>query len=165
MAVLTNSRHERFAQELAAGKSQQQAYVSAGYKAHLSNPSALAKDKRIQARVAELLREREEIHSQATAKAIESQAITKTWIIAKLRENAERALQAIQARDADGNPVGDYKYEGSVANRALELLGKELGMFIDRKEIGAPGEFDRMSDEDLARFVAQESARIGKGMH
>lgn len=29
---------------------------------------------------------------------------------------------------------GEYKYDGSVANRALELLGKELGMFVDRSE-------------------------------
>jgi hypothetical protein len=38
-------------------------------------------------------------------------------------------------------------YNGSVARKALELLGKELGMFIDRKEVGGPNEFERMSDE------------------
>ena len=36
----------------------------------------------------------------------------------------------------------DYVYNGSVANNALELLGKELGMFIDRKEVGGPNEFE-----------------------
>ena len=31
-------------------------------------------------------------------------------------------------RDANGNPIGQYRYEASAANRALELIGKELGM-------------------------------------
>jgi hypothetical protein len=36
--------------------------------------------------------------------------------------------------DSEGRPTGEYRYGGNVANRALELLGKELGMFIDRSE-------------------------------
>ena len=31
-----------------------------------------------------------------------------------------------------GEPTGDYVYQGTVVNRSLELLGKELGMFADR---------------------------------
>ena len=37
--------------------------------------------------------------------------------------------------DGKGHPTGVYKYQGAVANRALELLGKELGMFVDRAEV------------------------------
>jgi hypothetical protein len=40
---------------------------------------------------------------------------------------------------------GEFIYNGSVANKALELIGKELGMFIDRKEVGGPNEFARPS--------------------
>ncbi len=54
--------------------------------------------------------------------------------MSRLVENAERALQRVPVTNDDGSVV-EYHYEGSVANRALELLGKELGMFIDRKEI------------------------------
>ena len=54
--------------------------------------------------------------------------------MSRLVENAERALQRVPVTNEDGTVV-EYHYEGSVANRALELLGKELGMFIDRKEI------------------------------
>jgi hypothetical protein len=43
-----------------------------------------------------------------------SAPLTKSWVLEKLRENAEKALKA-----PDGS---------SVANRALELLGTELGM-------------------------------------
>src|SRR5258708_32716757 len=42
-------------------------------------------------RVAELLAEREKIHGQATAVAIERVALTKTWVLDKLIENVDRA--------------------------------------------------------------------------
>jgi hypothetical protein len=40
-------------------------------------------------------------------------------------------------------------------NRLAELLGKELGMFIDRKEVGAPNDFARMTDEELDAFLRE----------
>ena len=46
-----------------------------------------------------------------------------------LTENVRRAMQLEPVRDREGNPVGQYIYQGAVANKALELLGKELGMF------------------------------------
>ena len=52
----------------------------------------------------------------------------------RLIENANRALQVEAVTDREGKPTGEYRYEGSVANRALELLGKEVGMFVDRIE-------------------------------
>jgi hypothetical protein len=60
----------------------------------------------------------------------------------------------VQRKTGDGEEEvpGEYTYNGSVANKALELLGKELGMFIDRKEIGGLNEFARMSDEELDAF-------------
>lgn len=63
--------------------------------------------------------------------AMEQAKLSKEWVISKLIENAERALQATEVVGADGRPCGVYKYEGNVANRALELLGKEQGMFKD----------------------------------
>jgi hypothetical protein len=39
--------------------------------------------------------------------------------------------------------------------RVIELLGKELGMFIDRKEVGGPNEFACMSDEELDAFLRE----------
>lgn len=135
MPVLSNPKHERFAQELAKGKSGFEAHSLAGYKASRSGASQLKQDINISNRVNELLAERETVHSQATAKAIEKTALTKEWVIERLVENVDRSMQAEQAKDADGEPIGDYVYNGSVANKALELLGKELGMFIDRAEV------------------------------
>ena len=86
-------------------------------------------------------------------------AISKAWVIEKLVENVERTMQAEPVRrktgDGEEEVPGEYVYNGSVANKALELLGKELGMFINRKEVGGPNEFERMSDEELEAFLRE----------
>jgi len=51
-----------------------------------------------------------------------------------LVENVQRSMQAVAVRDSEGNPI-EYRWSGSVANKALELLGKHLGMFMDKQEI------------------------------
>jgi hypothetical protein len=54
MPTLQNPRHERFAQELATGKSADAAYVLAGYRANRSNAARLSANQDIQRRVAEI---------------------------------------------------------------------------------------------------------------
>jgi hypothetical protein len=54
MPALANARHERFAQELAKGKSQAEAYVEAGYKPSRSASTRLAADVSICERLTEL---------------------------------------------------------------------------------------------------------------
>lgn len=71
----------------------------------------------------------------ALQKASDDLGITNEWILGKLKMNAERALQAEPMTDSDGKPTGIYRYEGSVANRSLELLGKHRGMFSDKVEL------------------------------
>lgn len=163
MPVLSNARHERMAQELANGKPASEAYVLAGYKPNRHNGATLARTQHIKARVAEILTEREQIHGEATARAVERAAVSKQWVIERLVENAERALQRQSVADQDGNTI-EYRYEGNVANRALELLGKEMGMFIERKEVGQPGEFaqiENMTADELRAFVARTAQVAG----
>jgi hypothetical protein len=52
--TLQNPRHERFAQELATGKTADAAYVLAGYKENRSNAARLNARQNIQRRVAEI---------------------------------------------------------------------------------------------------------------
>lgn len=54
MPVLANSRHERFAQELAKGASQIEAYTLAGYEPIEANASRLIRNDKVMIRVAEL---------------------------------------------------------------------------------------------------------------
>lgn len=165
MSSLSNSKWELFAVAVAGGQSATQAYLAAGYKtnAHAASISAsrLLENPSIKARIAEVHDGRERASREATADAIAAASLTKQWVIERLMENAERALQRVAVKDSEGHPTGEYRYEGSVANRALELLGKEQGMFIDRKEVGKPGEFDGLNTDDLRSFVAREAEALG----
>lgn len=57
------------------------------------------------------------------------------WVVSKLVEQVGRAMQAEPVTDVQGKPTGEYRYEGAVANKALELLGRHLGMFQDKIKI------------------------------
>lgn len=54
MPTLSNARHERFAQGLAKGKTQTDAYTTAGYRGDVTAASRLSRNVKIQDRVAEL---------------------------------------------------------------------------------------------------------------
>ena len=154
MPVLDNAQHERFVQELVKGASQREAYRAAGYNTKSdagadASASRLLSNAKVAARLAE-------IQTKVEALTVEKTAVTKAWVIAKLVENVERAMQAEPVLDNEGKETGEYQYNGSVANRALELLGKEQGMFIDRKEVGKPGDFDNLSLDELTEMIASE---------
>src|SRR5690349_303015 len=34
-----------------------------------------------------------------------------------------------------------------------ELLGRELNLFTEKKELGKPGDFDHMTDQELIEFI------------
>jgi hypothetical protein len=130
MPQLTNPRHELFAQEVARGKTADAAYVLAGYKQNIANASRLKANEKVLARISEL-----------QAHAADLVGISKAWVLQRLKENVERSMQIETVTDREGKPIGEYVYQGSVANRALELLGKDMGMFIDRSEVtGKDGE-------------------------
>lgn len=67
-------------------------------------------------------------------KAIERTEITQDWVLNRLVENVERSMQIKAVLDSHGRETGEYVYQGNVANGALTLLGKQLGMFKDQVE-------------------------------
>lgn len=60
-------------------------------------------------------------------------SISQDWVMARLKDVAIRCLQAEPVLDREGNETGEYRFSDTGANRSLELIGKHLGMFIDRK--------------------------------
>jgi hypothetical protein len=48
-----------------------------------------------------------------------------------------------------------YQYDGGAVAQTLTLLGKELSMFVDKKEVGGPGDFGRLSDDELRAFIRE----------
>lgn len=122
MPILENQRHELFAQGLAQGMSADRAYSEAGYKPDRPHASRLATNGNIRQRVEEL-----------QSHYVKTVFLNREWVIEQLIDNAKLAKA-----DKDYGP----------ANKAIELLGRELGMFIERAEVGTPGEFDGLNVED-----------------
>lgn len=168
MPVLSNPKHERFAQELAKGKTATEAYELAGYKPNRGNAATLKQDQSISGRIAELLAEREDVHAQATAQAIDRTGLTKQWVLDRLINNAliangEKTVKLkIKPRDStEPVEIEMSMRDAQAANRALELLGKELGMFVDRREVGEPGEFERLDEAELLDAIRQYAEETG----
>jgi hypothetical protein len=80
----------------------------------------------------------------------------------QLVENVKRAMQAQPVLDSKGNETGEYTYQGAVANRALELLGKQRGMFGDKLEITVPTEQAKMRILELLGAAAKRRKAAGR---
>ena len=160
-SAIPRSRHAHAAS--VNGASPDKAYEIAGYSRNRANCYTLRKKPHIKARIAELLAEREKRLGDITEKAIEKAALTKSYVIERLMENVARAMQHEAVKDAKGNPIGEYRYDGATANRALELLGKELGMFIDRKEVRHKNYWDTIDDaEELRARLLEFAEGVGE---
>ena len=66
--------------------------------------------------------------------------ISREFVMLRLRHVAERAMAATPVFDKDGQPTGEYKADFGAANKALELLGKQLGMFKEQTELKIKGD-------------------------
>lgn len=132
MSVLRNAKHERFAQNLAAGMSQADAYEDAGYKPHRGNASTLAQDQNILERVQELFDKRDYIDAKATEKAIEKLAITKEAVLAELAKigfaDIRRAVswRGNLTRETDQPDGGDILVIREVTNQQVRLIDSDL---------------------------------------
>jgi phage terminase small subunit len=124
MPILSNTRHEAFAHAIARGVPANAAYAEAGYRANDGNASALNGNQRVIARVAELKALVQDMRNLSTHRVVLNEA----WLIQQL------IAVVIDARTRD-------KPDSAGANKALHLLGLHLGMFVERKETGKPGEF------------------------
>lgn len=144
--MLKNAKHEHFALLVAGGKTPPKAYVIAGYSKNGAQQSAnrLLRDAVIADRIDEL---RKSVEEPSRERAIEKAAVDKAWVLSELVEIVSMAKAADPVLDNEGNPTGEYKQNLAAANRALELVGKELGMFIERKEVRT-GELDDIPHEE-----------------
>lgn len=140
MSVLSNPKHEKFSQELAKGKSQSEAYETAGYKPDSGAASRLSGNVSIQSRVAEIM-ERGAIRAEVSVASI-----------------TERLIRISEKGEAIGEPAGL-----SVARQAAMDAAKLHGLIVEKKETGRPGDFSRMDEHELDAFIAGEKASLSGG--
>jgi phage terminase small subunit len=108
MPILSNPRHERFAQELATGKSASEAYRAAGYIPNRGHAATLKRQRHISKRVEELLAARERVEIQGMERAIERTAITKERVLTELAKIAFANLADMVRVGPDGDPRLDF---------------------------------------------------------
>jgi hypothetical protein len=164
MAILRNVKHERFAQELANGNSAVKAHEFAGFSPNRANAGRLRHRDDIARRVAEILATRTKAVDKALMSAAERVGVNQEFVLRKLRRIATKA-------EREGDWAG--------ANKALELLGRHLGTFQDRKNVDVtvhcePGEYlrqlrerigmiDVTPDDKVVQALQRSSAKLQVG--
>jgi len=129
MPALNNARWEMYCTGIAQGKNQMQSYKDAGFSSEgQGNATTLSKRPEIKARVAELIEERTQFRANYTQNGnlehlgeienmLETGEVDRRWVMKHLMDNVRDAREA-----------GQF----SASNKALEMLGKEIGMFQEK---------------------------------
>jgi hypothetical protein len=123
---------EAYCRERAKGVSQEAAYRLAYRNAHgkqttiVKNAKTLEKQVKVRRRITELLNVAREVSQREVN-------VAKTDVLRELWDNAMKAKQAEPVYDNEGNPIGEWVAMFQASNRALELIGKELGMFREQQ--------------------------------
>lgn len=154
-------RQEKFIAEYVKHGNATQAYRDAGYSTQAYSDRALF----VQAwkvlhapKVAEAI---QAIKLRTAQKIENSIVLNKAYVLSALVENVETGLgrkklkRSVVTADGSTVDVEMIQPDRAVVARSAELLGKELAMFVDRKEIGNPGDFERMSNDDLDAWLSQ----------
>lgn len=133
-------KQKRFVEEYLVDLNATQAAIRAGY----SEQTAYSIGQRLLKKV-----EVQEAIQQAQNKRSERTQITQDEVIRRLIENVDISMgkkatvitipSKSENGEVVGNDVAQFVYEPSAANKALELLGKHLGIFKDGVDITSGG--------------------------
>ena len=110
---------------------------------------------------------------KAQAKRARRVEVTQDYVLSNLVEVVERTMQRAPVTNRKGEQVTDeegravWTFDAKGANRALELLGKHLGIFTDkiRAEVSCP-DCGPVASEIVVRFVepgGEQSGEAGDG--
>ena len=131
MASLDNKRHERFCQEYVVDYNGTQAAIRAGYKEKNARvqASALLTNPNILSRVHELQKDQ-----------LDRLALSQDYVVLQLLETYKCCREPTPVMRYDPSigemeETGMYQFDSKGALRALELIGKHLGMFGDKVHV------------------------------
>lgn len=167
-------KQSMFVQEYLVDFNGTQACIRAGYSAKCADVMAtkLVANGKIQARIQVGMRKREEKIGVTQADVLQfwcDIALTPLdelfdtgpdgTLVPKsfdaMTTRAKRCISEIACYyDKDGN--GSQKIKRLDQIKASEMIAKHMGMFIERSEIGQPGDFDKLNDDELNNRIAEE---------
>jgi phage terminase small subunit len=145
MPVLSSPRRETFANLVARGKTQLEAYVLAGYTESMSNPATLANTPEVAERIKEIQRviaakaqvtgERvlAELARLGFSDVTEAVQVKNGKVVIKDTDELPADLRAAISEISQSRDGLKVKFHDKVA--ALEKLGKHLGMFKDTLDV------------------------------
>ncbi len=178
MAILKNTRHEKFAQYIAKGMSATEAYAKAGYKPSEAHASRLAGYGKVRTRIADLM-----------APAVEATQATVERVLKEMVRLAFYDITEILAVDKQGNvtmrdptslpedlrraivgikpvQVGEehqYEYKFADKQKALDSLARYLQMFKDTVIVENVFRIvHEMDDDELDRRLAELERALGE---
>lgn len=129
--LLRNPKHEVYAQNRASGMEIKQAVEKAGLKS-----DSIEYRPEVKRRIREIMK-------QGASRA----EVSRKRILERIFDDWEQSRRLGQM---------------SSALKAAELMGKEMHkMFVERKEIGQPGDFDNKSEEELREIINKEMEELG----
>jgi hypothetical protein len=149
---------------LAAGKSQQLAYKEAGYTGESTAASTkMANRADVKARTQEIIATQHKKEIRSNERAIEKAAIDKGYIVSRLQYAAELGLRGKPLLGEDGKDTGRWSLKPDIkgAVGALRTLAQMGGHLIERHEIGSPGDFARLTDDELDLKLIEVGEAIG----
>lgn len=174
MPALPRPKDETLAQRLAkSNETMAQSYREAGFGG--LDPATISRkcnQAHIQGRVAELREMRSKVIQRVVAQEMESShaiaqkiGATKEKILSMLYWNAQRCLRGQPVLNEQGEQIpGRYtgRPDSAGFNQSIKLLGLEAhGMFVEKLEIGSPGDFSRMNDEEFEKAFQEEALAAG----
>ena len=131
MSEQLTPRQELFCREYIIDYNGKQAAARAGYSEKSSETQAarLLRNDKVLSRVREL-----------QAEQVKRLSISADWVIIKLKETLDQCMAAVPVMVWDPElkckvESGDYVFDSKGAERALELIGKHIGMFTDKVEV------------------------------
>jgi phage terminase small subunit len=173
MPILKNAKHERFAQGISEGMSGADAYIWAGYASNANaaavSATRLLKDAKIKARIAELLKRREDIEIKATEKAVNKLAISKERILSELAKigfaDIRKAVKwnGMEIKEEDQPDGGDTLIiKHTYANNVLFMSSDD----IDDDTAGAIAEVSQTPTGGLKiKMHDKRAALVDMGKH
>jgi len=160
MPILKNPKHERFAQQLAQGKTADEAYQLAGYRENRGNAARMKANDSIVSRVAEIqgkgadkaelsvervLREIQAMAFYDPASLVET-AIKKPQDIGKLPEEVRRSIVGWS-----WDRQGKFVIKLADKSKALDQLARHLSIYNDKLDVNLT--------EGLAERLARAKGR------
>lgn len=138
MPVLTNPRHEAFAQERAKGKTVDEAYVLAGFSANRGNAARLNANESVRARIAE--------------------------IQAKASKRAEITVQSLADELEEARAIALKEGQTSAAVSATMGKAKLFGLGVENKRVSGTFQVVNLTHEQIGKLSADERAALASAL-